>query len=251
MLRRQQMTRRSKTLIGALLAATTLGAAAYSQTPAPLWDSSQLPETRGVVKQYTLTPRGDVDGLILNDGTEVKLPPHLTSQLVFAVRPGDAVSIRGLKAQALPLVEAASVTNFATGATVVDGGPPGGPESAATEQTLTGRIVAQLHGARGEVNGAVFDNGTVLRLPPPEAERMQAILQPGQSATVRGPVLKSALGTVIDVNAIGASPNQLTELAPGPRPGGPPPGGPFGGPRRGPGGPADFAPPPPPRLPRG
>jgi hypothetical protein len=38
-----------------------------------------------------LTPRGEVDGLILNDGTEVKLPPHLTGQIVFAIRPGDAV----------------------------------------------------------------------------------------------------------------------------------------------------------------
>ena len=82
----------------------------------------QLPETRGVVKQYTLTPRGDVDGMILNDGTEVMLPPHLTSQIVFAVRPGDAVTIRGLRARALPLVEAASVTNSATGASVVDSG---------------------------------------------------------------------------------------------------------------------------------
>jgi hypothetical protein len=51
----------------------------------------RFPATRGTVKQYTLTPRGDVDGLILNDGTEVKLPPHLTSQIVFAIRPGDAV----------------------------------------------------------------------------------------------------------------------------------------------------------------
>ena len=68
----------SKVLLGAFLSATALavGAAAYSQAAGSLWDSTQLPETRGVVKQYTLTPRGDVDGLILNDGTEVTLPPH-------------------------------------------------------------------------------------------------------------------------------------------------------------------------------
>jgi hypothetical protein len=67
--------KRSKALAGALLAATTLalGAVAYGQTTGPVWDASQLPETKGIVKQYTLTPRGDVDGLILNDGTEVKL----------------------------------------------------------------------------------------------------------------------------------------------------------------------------------
>ena len=241
------MTHRSMALLGAFLAATALGmgATAYSQTAGTLWDSSQLPETRGIVKQYTLTPRGDVDGLILNDGTEVTLPPHLTSQIVFAVRPGDAVTIRGLKARALPLIEGASVTNFATGVSVVDNGPPGGPGRLANEETISGKVVAQLHGKRGEINGAVLDNGSILRLPPPEAERLQAVIQPGQSVTVRGTMLKTALGTVIDASAIGASPDQLTDLTARPRPAGP-----RGEPRRGPGGPPDFGPPPP-RPPRG
>ena len=68
-----------RVLPGGLIAAIALasGAAAYAQTAGPLWDPTQLPATRGTVKQYTLTPRGDVDGLILSDGTEVKLPPHL------------------------------------------------------------------------------------------------------------------------------------------------------------------------------
>jgi hypothetical protein len=169
----------------------------------------------------------------------------VTSQIVFAVRPGDAVTIRGLKARALPLVEAASVTNFATGASVVDNGPPGGPDRFAGELTTNGKIAAPLHGKRGEVNGAVLDNGSVLRMPPPEAERMQGLLQPGQPVTVRGTTLKTALGTVLEASAIGASPDQLTEFSQ--RPG---PVGPRGEPRRGPGGSPDFGPPPP-RPPRG
>jgi hypothetical protein len=239
-------------LLASFLAATILGAgaAAYSQTRDSLWDPSQLPETRGTVKQYTLTPRGDVDGFILNDGTEVELPPHLTSQIIFAVRPGDAVAIRGLKARALPLIDAASVTTLVSGATVADSGPPGGPGREETEQTVGGKVAATLHGRRGEVNGAVLEGGTILRLPPPEAERMQALLQPGVTVAARGAGLSTALGTVIDVRAIGSTPEQLTELAVRPPPGGPLPGGPKGGPGRGPGGPADFGPPPP-RPPRG
>jgi hypothetical protein len=246
-LRRDKMTHRSKSLLGAFLATTVLGigATAYSQTAGSPWDASQLPETRGIIKQYTLTPRGDVDGLILNDGTEVTLPPHLTSQIVFAVRPGDAVTIRGLKARALPLIEGASVTNFTTGVSVVDDGPPGGPDRSASEQTVSGNIAAQLHGKRGEVNGAILDSGIILRMPPPEAERVQGLLQAGQPVTVRGTTLKTALGTVIDASAIGALPDQLTELAA--RPG---PASPRGEPRRGPSGPPDFGPPPP-RPPRG
>jgi hypothetical protein len=243
-------SKRYRALAGALLITTMLGAGAavYAQSRDLLWDSSQLPETKGTVKQYVLTPRGDVDGLLLTDGTEIKLPPHLSAQIVYAVRPGDAISIRGLKARALPLVDAASVTNDATRITVVDNGRPNGPGRAVTETTLTGKIAGVLHGKRGELNGAVLESGTMLRLPPPEAERMQALLQQGQTVAARGISLATPLGTVVDVRAIGSSAEQLTELsAPAPL------GGPKGEPKRkGPGrGPAEFAPPPPPPGPRG
>jgi hypothetical protein len=227
------MSKRYHTLAGVLLMTTMLGAGAavYAQPRDPLWDSSQLPETKGTVKQYTLTPRGDVDGVILADGTEVKLPPHLSAQIVYAVRPGDAVSVRGLKARALPLVDATSITNFVTGVTVIDNGPPNGPGRAATETTLTGKIAAALHGKRGEVNGAILENGTILRLPPPEAERMQSLLQQGQTVLARGVSLVTPLGTVVEVSAIGSTTEQLTEVAPPlPQRGGPRPKGPSRGP---------------------
>jgi hypothetical protein len=227
--------------LAALLFAATIGAgAAYCETASPMWDASQLPETRGTVKQYTLTPRGDVDGLILNDGTEVKLPPHLTAQVVFVIHPGDAVSVRGLRARATPLVDANSVTNVASGKSVVDNGPPDGPARQRTEQSLSGKIAALLHGKRGEVNGAVLDDGTQLRLPPPEAERLADWLRPGQTVSVRGDMLDTVLGKVVDISAIGASPDQLTEVD-GPRP----PRDPKGGPDRL--GPDRIGPPPPPR----
>jgi hypothetical protein len=204
-----------------------------------MWDASQLPESRGTVKQYTLTSRGDVDGLILTDGTEVRVPKHLGAQVVFVVRPGDQVSIRGLRARAIPLVDAASITNLGTGKTVADNGKdPRGPE-----QTYNGRIAAALHGKRGEMNGALLDDGTVLRLPPPEAERFEAWLRTGQTVSVRGEILDTALGRVIDVRAIGNSPEQMTELG-GPRP----PREPKGESNRGP---DRFGPPPPPPPPRG
>jgi len=234
---------RMRALFWALLATTAIGsgAAAYSQSRDSMWDSSQLPESRGTVKQYTLTPRGDVDGIILTDGTEVKLPPHLSAQTVFAVHPGDQVSVRGLRARALPLVDAASITNVATGKSVVDNGPPdrrGGND----DQVVSGRIAAQLHGKRGEVNGALLDDGTTLRLPPPEAERMQDLLRQGQTVSARGDVLDTAFGKVVDVRAMGASPEQMTELR-GPRPPGPK----EGPDRRNPPPPPGFGPPPPPR----
>lgn len=240
---------RMRALFCVLLATTAIGggATAYSQARDSMWDSSQLPESRGTVKQYTLTPRGDVDGVILTDGTEVKLPPHLSAQTVYAIRPGDEVSVRGLRARALPLVDAASITNIATGKRVVDNGPPDRP-GANDGQVISGRIAALLHGKRGEVNGALLDDGTTLRLPPPEAERLQDQLRQGQTVSARGDILDTALGKVVDVRAIGASAEQMTELR-GPRPPGPKDGPKDGPDRRGPPPPPGFgpAPPPPPR----
>lgn len=80
----------------------------------PTFDPSQLPTTRGTVRFFTLTPRGDVDGFVLADGTQVHVPPHLSAQLVGAVKLGDAVTVHGLRAAAIPLVAAMSVTGDAS-----------------------------------------------------------------------------------------------------------------------------------------
>jgi hypothetical protein len=114
---------------------------------APLYNPQQLPVQHGQVQQFTLTPRGDIDGLILSDGTEVEIPPHLSTQIAYAIRPGDAVTIHGLHAEALPLVQAVSITDDATGHTVVDNGPlalgaappPPPPPAAAPPGQASGR----------------------------------------------------------------------------------------------------------------
>src|SRR5262245_35265853 len=136
--------RRMKQIRSALLAASLLaGAGTALGQSAPVYDPAQLPEIRGKVAQYTLTPRGDVDGFLLADGTEVHVAPRLSTQLVFAVRPGDAVTIHGLRARAVPMVAAASVSNDATGTTVtMSGGRWPGAGDALEAQ---GRIKAQLH----------------------------------------------------------------------------------------------------------
>ena len=229
-----------------LLAATLLagGVGAAVAQNAATYDPAQLPAIEGKVAEYSLTPRGDVDGLILADGTEVHLPPHLGTQLVYAVKPGDAVTIRGLKARAIPMIQAMSVKNDATGTTVTDtgaGGPPG-PRGAQQALTDTGRIKAQLHGPRGDLNGALLEDGTIVRLPPPEATRLAAVLTTGANLTVQGQGIEGPLGRVIEVQSIGPDAGHLSQVAtppplPGHRPP-PPPGGPD-------------APPPPPGNPDG
>jgi hypothetical protein len=218
-------------LFGCALIAAGGNALAQNPAPAartPLYDPQQLPMQRGEVQQFTLTPRGDIDGLILTDGTEVKTPPHLSTAMAYAIKPGDTVTIHGLHAAALPLMQAVSITDDASGRTVVDVGPPrpgGGPEAgpAAPSPALTeiqGRIRMPLHGPRGDVNGALLEDGTVLRLPPPEADRFKTLLQPGQTVVAAGIEFANAIGKVFEIRQIGASRDQLNEVQAPPGPGG-------------------------------
>lgn len=240
------MIRRTKQVL--LLTATIVagaGAVAMAQDATGIYDTSQLPTIHGKVAQYDLTPRGDVDGLILDDGTEVHFRPDLGLQVVAIVRPGEAVTIHGLKARVLKLVQAMSVTNDAGGRTVTDEGPsvagrrppPPPRHEPGDDQPMQakGVIKMQLHGPRGDLNGVLLEDGTMVHLPPPEASRLATQLAAGKTITVQGSGLQNALGHVIAAEAIGPDDAHLTRIAL-PRPPRPP---------RGPDAPGGPVPPPP------
>ncbi|WP_434724739.1 hypothetical protein [Mesorhizobium sp. RIZ17] len=206
----------------ALVACEFAGPASAQPAPPP---TPPISAFRGTVAHYTLTPRGDVDGLILADGTEVHLPPHLSTALVFAVKLGDAVTVRGLRAYSIPMIEAVSVTNDVSGQSVVDTGPQGGPGrpgAPGQPMSVQGRIKSALHGPGGEINGAVLDDGTILRLPPHEAQGLTALLAPGQNVVAQGDGLTTPMGRVVDVRALGQAAAALTNIQP-PLPGPVPP----------------------------
>jgi hypothetical protein len=198
--------------------------------PAGTYYANQLPETRGTVQRFTLTPIGELDGFILADGTEVHLPPHLTTQLASAVRVGDTVAVQGYRSPSASLVVAASVTDTNTGESVVDNGPPplgsrppplppGMPAPGAQQVALQGKVQRQLYGPAGDVNGALLDDGTIVRMPPPFAYQLAALLDPGQTLTVQGWSLTTAYGRVVDAQAVGPSSGQMTQVAPPTLPG--------------------------------
>jgi len=244
------MTNSTKRFRYALLAATLVAGAAGTMAAAQTatsYDPAQLPTTKGRVAQYSMTPRGDVDGLILDDGTEIHMPPHLGTQLVFAVKPGDQVTVHGLRAREVPMVQAMQVTNDASSQSVTDTGPAGPrgprgagphprPEMARQPLEAQGAIKEQLHGPRGNLNGVLLADGTIVRLPPLEAQRLGTALAVGQSVFVRGEGVANGLGKVIAARAIGPNAQQLTEISGPPRHDGPDGAGPDGdrhGPRHG------------------
>jgi hypothetical protein len=163
----------------------------------------QLSTLNGTVSRFTLTPRGELDGFVLADGTQVRVPPHLTTELAAAVRASDPVTVRGYRSPYAPLVVAPDVTDLATNQTVIDRGPPppgsrppplppGVPAPGAQQTSLSGKVERSLYGPAGDLNGAVLDDGTIIRLPPPAAYQSASLLTPGQTITVQGFVLGTA-----------------------------------------------------------
>jgi hypothetical protein len=181
----------------------------------PPYGAQQLPETRGTVERFTLTPRGDLDGFLLADETEVHVPPHLSAQLAAAVRAGDPVSVRGYRSSSPALVVAVAVADLSTNQTAVDRGPPppgfgppsplppGIPTPGAQQASLSGKVQTPLYGPRGDLNGAILDDGTIVRVPPPAAYQWASLLAPGQTISVQGWALSTAYGRVVDAQAIG------------------------------------------------
>ncbi len=187
----------------ALLLAATLATTTTTSAQDAIFDPAQLPSTMGKVAQYTLTPRGGIDGLILEDGTEVQVSPRVSSELAFAIRPGDAVTVRGLKAHAIPMIQAMSVTNDATHITIVTQRMRGGRSDDDMIEDQ-GRIRAQLHDADGDVDGVLLQDGTTVDLPDPEAVRLSAQLAIGQTVYVRGRGTANVLGRTIAAQFVGA-----------------------------------------------
>jgi len=71
----------------------------------------------GKVKEFTTAPQGEVDGLVLNDGTWVHWPPHLESRFT-AIAKGDKIRVTGFTEtgpKGDTKLEVSTLTNLRTG----------------------------------------------------------------------------------------------------------------------------------------
>jgi hypothetical protein len=156
----------------------------------------------------------------------VHVPPHLTTELATALRPGDPVDVRGDRSSSVPLIIAAAVTDLTTNQTVVDQGPPppgsrppppppGVPAPEAWQTSVSGKVQTPLYGPRSDVNGALLEDGTIIRFPPPIAAQSPSLLMPGRNITAQGFALGTAYGRVIEAQSVEPAPPLVTPAAPG------------------------------------
>ncbi len=179
-------------------------------------DPDYLPELKGTVDLFLLNPHGDSDGLILTDGSEVHFPPHLSRKIRKAIRPGDKVKVRGVRPRGADLVAAVAI-EAADGKRIVDDGPPDEDEKGhkhghhanggakRRKMQAEGVVRRALHGPKGEIRGALFEDGRMIRFPPHEAEAISGMLASGTHLAISGDGIETELGTVIEAHEFGAS----------------------------------------------
>ena len=208
-----------------LIMATSVIAAASSfaqPPPAPAAPVAATEQIAGAVSIYLLNPRGEVDGLLLVDGTQLKFPPHMSADLTRTVRPGDRITAQGVR-EASPAFTAFTITNATNGQSVNEVRPTQPPPPDLRGVNLTpmqadGKIKALLHAPRGGIQGAVLDNGTIVRIAPHASEQFMSIFQTGAAISARGYGTQNEFGRCFEATEIGAAGQTLTPVYGAPRP---------------------------------
>jgi len=109
----------------------------------------------------------------------------------------------------------------ADGQAIVDNGPDhndrhqprkGAAKSAVVKGlTAEGKVYLSLHAPKGELRGALLEEGSIVRVGPKEVERFRTLLQPGAHTAVRGDGIETPHGRVIEGKEIG---HDLADLQP-------------------------------------
>jgi hypothetical protein len=184
-------------------------------------DPDFLPDVRGVVERFIVNPHGEIDGFLLAYDTDrfvlVHVPPHLEQELEAAIAPGDTVRVRGVRPRGADIIAAVSLTAN-DGRLIVDNDPGVVPKTAhrggePSMMAVAGTVRLPLFGPKGELRGALLDDGTIVRIGPKEAAQFAELLRPHRSIAARGGGLETKHGTVVSAKEIGSDWSDLRPVS--------------------------------------
>jgi hypothetical protein len=204
-----------------LIAFFDLLGTAYAQDPRgprPPAASFQTTVVEGSVDRYLMNPDGFVDGLLLSNNTVIRFPPHLGQVLTQTVSLQDVVRVEGFF-ESPAILHASSIIDLQSQRSIVDTPPSGRhprppPPGSVARQPLSasGTIRVLTRGKRGEVDGAVLSDGTVIHFPPPAGVQFAALLREGNTLAASGYGTSNEYGRSLEASAIGPSMNQLETI---------------------------------------
>src|ERR1700722_365698 len=103
-----------------LLGVVVLAGSAQANGRGGRSQGAQGVDIRGQVDRFTLSAGGQLDGFLLDDGTEVHVAANMAAQLGHAVQQGNPVQVREVQVPGSRLVIASSVTSESTQETITN-----------------------------------------------------------------------------------------------------------------------------------
>lgn len=175
------------------------GAAGLAQAAPPGLGPDSAVE--GVVQRYLTTPYGGVNGLRLREGRIVLFGPPMAPDVVATAPPGARVRVIG---QSLPdgALRATTVVNLATGAVAddtPDRAPPPAVHAPLVQCEAAGVVETVLHGPRGDANGVILLDGTLVYFRPGLAQP-----GPGQPFAATGIGTANQCAMALEAIVVGA-----------------------------------------------
>lgn len=164
----------------------------------------------GQVAHYMLNVDGIIEGLILNNGIQMRFPPHMSGILVNSIGVGDTVLIEGNEGSPTEFgqeVRATQITNLQTGDTIVEQAPGTTGNQVLTTTTydefsISGTADYWLVGYHGEIRGIVLTTGAQIRFSPDISDQLYAIAKTGVTIEASGFGSRNEFGQVIEATSL-------------------------------------------------
>lgn len=164
---------------------------------------ADLQTVEGAVRDVTTAPRGEVDGVVLDDGTVVHWPPHLEDRFRSLAARGERIRVMGRRERGPEgdvHLEVETLTNLRSKVSAENDGPPPPPRgprlrrrgpaplppAVGEAKTVTGTVRRYTTAPRGEVDGAILEDGTVIHWPPHLEDRFRDLAARGERIRVSG-----------------------------------------------------------------
>jgi hypothetical protein len=182
-------------------------------------DPNCLPATQGAVESFITNRHGEIDGVLLAGARQVPLlvctPRHMAAEIEAAIKIGETIDIRGIRPRGADTIAAVALTT-SNGETIIDNGPGDRDENETrhrggkpSRMDAEGVVRLSLFGPKGELRGAVLQDGTVVRIGPKEAASLAELLRPDSPIAVRGTGLQTKHGRVIAIQEVGRDRHRL------------------------------------------
>lgn len=183
-----------------------------------LWfDPTQLPRFTGTVERYLPSPAGGFDSLILREGVQLLFPAEIGEAIRHAVPVGRPILAWGIRARSAPVI------TILAWATTPEEEPRfverpswwlGAARRGQTRISASGTVRQPLYNSRGEVTGALLEDGTVVRIPVEVAAARQDLLRQGARLAATGWGVEGEGGRALVAEGLGENAQSMTPVTP-------------------------------------